>query len=189
MSESFFEKEENVKQYLELTADYDGSWFFEQFKRYIPASSQCLELGMGPGKDLDNIRQNYEVVGSDYSFVFAELYKRRHPEVKIKVLDAVTIKIKQAFDCIYSNKVLHHLSLADFEQSINRQAEILNPEGLVLHTFWKGMGQENYQGMLFHYYELNEIKALFEKQFNIIHISTYKEFKNDDSILVVAQMK
>ena len=189
MSESFFEKEDNVKQYFEMTADYDGRWFLEQFKRFIPAGSQCLELGIGPGKDLDNIRQTYEVTGSDYSFIFAELYKRSHPEVKIKVLDAVTIKIKTTFDCIYTNKVLHHLPVAELEQSIKRQTEILNENGLVLHTFWKGTGQENYEGMLFHYYETDEVKALFEKQFNIVHISTYKEFQEDDSILVVAQKK
>ncbi|MCG8581653.1 MAG: class I SAM-dependent methyltransferase [Bacteroidales bacterium] len=189
MSESFFEREENVKQYFEMTADYDGSWFFDQFQKHIPVQYKCLELGMGPGKDLDNIRTKYDVVGSDYSFVFAELYKRSHPEIKIKVLDAVTIRIKQTFDCIYTNKVLHHLSHDDVKKSISRQAEVLNENGLVLHTFWKGTGQENYEGMLFHYYETEEIKQLFGQQFDIIHISTYKEFKEDDSIILVAQKK
>ncbi|WP_430816019.1 class I SAM-dependent methyltransferase [Carboxylicivirga sp. RSCT41] len=189
MSESFFEKEENVKQYFEMTADYDGRWFFEQFKKHVPVNYKCLELGMGPGKDLDNIRLEYDVVGSDYSFVFAELYKRSHPEIKIKVLDAVTIKIKQIFDCIYTNKVLHHLTFDDVKKSISRQAEILNTKGLVLHTFWKGTGQENYEGMLFHYYETEEVIQMFEQEFKVLHISTYKEFKEDDSIIVVAQKK
>ena len=189
MSESFFEKEDNVRQYLEMTADYDGQWFFEQFKKHIPCHYKALELGMGPGKDLDNIRQLYDVVGSDYSFVFAEMYKRNHPEVKVMVLDAITIKTKQNFDCIYSNKVLHHLPKNDLGQSIQRQYEVLNDKGIVFHTFWKGTGQENYEGMLFNYYEIKDIEQSFEKQYNILCIETYKEFKDNDSILVVAQKK
>lgn len=189
MSESFFEKEDNVKQYLEMTADYDGTWFFEQFKKHIPKDYKALELGMGPGKDLDNIRQAYDVVGSDYSFVFAELYKRSHPEVKVMVLDAINIKTSRPFDCIYTNKVLHHLNEKDLKKSIKRQHEVLNPGGIVFHTFWLGTGQENYEGMLFNYYELNEIKALFEDQFDIINLMSYKEFKDDDSILLVAKKK
>ncbi|MBK3518976.1 class I SAM-dependent methyltransferase [Carboxylicivirga marina] len=189
MSDTFFEREENVKQYIEMTADYDGRWFFEQFKKFIPRSHKALELGMGPGKDLDNIRQEYDVVGSDFSFVFAELYKRSHPEVKIKVIDAVKIKTKEYFDCIYTNKVLHHLTFDDIKASIKRQAEVLNDKGIVLHTFWKGTGQENYGGMLFHYYETETVKELFSELFNIIHIDTYQEFKEDDSIIIVAQKR
>ncbi len=189
MSETFFEREDNVKQYIEMTADYDGSWFFEQFTRYIPTTHKALELGMGPGKDLDNIRQKYDVVGSDYSFVFAELYKRQHPEVKVMVLDAVNIKTDAKFDCIYSNKVLHHLPTEDFKTSLARQAEVLNDKGLVLHTFWRGSGKDEFNGLLFHYYEQDELKKLFEEHYNIVHMDNYKELKADDSIIVVAQKK
>ncbi|WP_185968920.1 trans-aconitate 2-methyltransferase [Carboxylicivirga sp. M1479] len=189
MSESFFEKEENVKQYLEMTADYDGLWFYEQFKKHIPPSYKALELGMGPGKDLDNIRQSYHVVGSDFSFTFAELYKRQHPEVKIMVLDAVTIKTPKRFNCIYSNKVLHHLTAKDLSASIQRQAQVLEKDGLIFHTFWKGTGEENYEGMLFNYYEIEALKELFDASFEIVHIDTYQEFKEDDSILLVARKK
>ncbi|MBR8534603.1 class I SAM-dependent methyltransferase [Carboxylicivirga sediminis] len=187
MSDTFFEKEENVRQYLEMTSEYDGTWFYEQFQKHIPTSGKILELGMGPGKDLDNIRQKYNVIGSDYSFVFAELYKRQHPEIKVMVLDAVTIKTKLHFDCIYSNKVMHHLTTSDFKQSLARQAEILNSKGLVLHTFWRGSGKDEFQGLLFQYYEQDELQQLFGEQFNIIHIASYQELKPDDSIIVVAQ--
>ncbi len=189
MSESFFENEDNIKQYLEMTADYDGTWFYEQFKRFIPTMGKVLELGMGPGKDLDSIRQQYDVVGSDYSFVFAELYKRQHPEVKVMVLDAVTIKTKQPFDCIYSNKVLHHLTTDELKKSLARQADVLNNKGMLLHTFWRGSGHDEFQGLRFQYYEQNELRKLFEEHFNIIHIAGYQELKADDSIIVVAQKR
>ncbi len=189
MSEEFFLDEDNVQQYVNMTADYDGSWFLEQFKKYIPGTYKALELGMGPGKDLENIRQIYNVVGSDYSFIFAELYKRQHPEVKIMVLDAITIKTDIQFDTIYSNKVLHHLTLNDFKASIDRQAQMLNKGALIFHTFWKGNGSDEYDGLLFNYYEKNDLKTLFEAQFEIICIEVYKEVKADDSILLVAKRK
>ena len=144
MRKPFFLNEDNVKQYMDMTADYDGQWFFEQFKKYIPHNNKVLELGMGPGKDLENIRRNYDVVGSDYSFIFAELYKRRHPEVKIMVLDAVTIKTEGMFDTIYSNKVLHHLTPDDLKASIARQAQMLKKDAVILHTFWIGNGADEY---------------------------------------------
>ncbi|MCT4643930.1 MAG: class I SAM-dependent methyltransferase [Carboxylicivirga sp.] len=187
MSESFFEKEKNVRQYLEMTADYDGQWFLVQFLKHIPKEYRALELGIGPGKDLENIRQHYDVVGSDYSFVFAELYKRSHPEVKIMVLDAVSIKVKEQFDCIYTNKVLHHLPTEDLIQSLQRQSEVLNQDGLVFHTFWRGSGQDKYDDLLFNYYETNELKKFFEQHYTILCIEYYKELKENDSILVVAQ--
>ncbi|WP_439185653.1 class I SAM-dependent methyltransferase [Carboxylicivirga taeanensis] len=189
MSASFFEDKQNVKHYLEMTADYDGSWFFEQFTRFIPQSCKALELGMGPGKDLDNIRQKYDVTGSDYSFLFAEHYKHQHPEVKVMVLDAVTIKTNKQFDCIYSNKVLHHLTVNNLKASLARQADVLNHEGMLLHTFWRGRGTDEFQGLFFQYYEAEELQELFSPLFNIIHIAPYQELKADDSIIVVAQKK
>lgn len=170
-----------------MTADYDGRWFLQQFTRFIPLNHKALELGMGPGKDLDNIRQSYDVFGSDYSFVFTDLYKRKYPEVKVMVQDAISIQVNVKFDCIYSNKVLHHLPAKDLNSLLARQAEILNKNGLVLHTFWRGSGKDEFQGLLFHYYEQDEIKQLFEAHFEIIHMANYEELKADDSIIVVAK--
>jgi len=189
MSEPFFLNEDNVKQYIDMTADYDGQWFLEQFTKYIPQNHKALELGIGPGTDLENIRQKYNVVGSDYSFVFAERYKRQHPEVKIMVLDAITIKTEEPFNTIYSNKVLHHLTHDELKASIVRQAEMLEKEAFVLHTFWKGTGTDEYQGLLFNYYENEELQSLFGDYFDIICLENYSEIKDDDSILVVAQRK
>jgi len=189
MSVPFFLNEDNVKQYLDMTAEYDGKWFFEQFKKYIPKNNRVLELGMGPGKDLENIRQCYDVVGSDYSFLFAEMYKRQHPEVKVMILDAITIKTDEHFDTIYSNKVLHHLPQDDLKASIARQAQMLNKDALIFHTFWKGSGSDEYEGLLFNYYEKEDLQALFAEQFEIVALESYQELKEDDSLLLVAKRK
>ncbi len=49
--------------------------------------------------------------------------------------------IYRSFDAIYSNKVLHHLEDEHwrFHQATH---EILNPGGVVCHTFWKGKIQK-----------------------------------------------
>lgn len=189
MSQDFFLNEENVKQYIEMTSEYDGAWFYNQFKHYVPTNFKALELGMGSGIDLNNIRQHYDVVGSDYSFVFAELYKRSHPEVKIMILDAVSIKTDAKFDCIYSNKVLHHLSSDDLKASIKRQSQMLESGAIVFHTFWNGSGSETYDGLLFNYYDSAMLNKLFADDFEIIDQLHYQEFKVDDSILLIAKKK
>ncbi len=44
-------------------------------KNYVEKDSKVLELGMGPGKDLDLLSNSYIATGSDSSKVFLELYR------------------------------------------------------------------------------------------------------------------
>ncbi len=89
---------------------YDGAELIALLRRYLPEGSSVLELGMGPGKDLDLFRQSYRVTGSDISRVFLDRYRKDHPEADLLLLDATSMDTDRTFDCIYSNKVLHHLS-------------------------------------------------------------------------------
>jgi 2-polyprenyl-3-methyl-5-hydroxy-6-metoxy-1,4-benzoquinol methylase len=57
-------------------------------------------------------------------------------------MDASKLETELAFDGIYSNKVLHHLNNEELKNSVKRQSEILNPKGIICHSFWKGEGSE-----------------------------------------------
>ncbi|MFK8046160.1 MAG: trans-aconitate 2-methyltransferase [Crocinitomicaceae bacterium] len=146
-------------------------------------------LGTGPGSDWEILSQSYQVTGSDYSRAFINRLKTIFPKGKFFELDAVTLKIQLKFDGIYSNKVLHHLNNTDLSLSAKRQSEILNSNGIICHSFWKGEGSEVFKGLFLNYHLPSDIKDCFQPYFEIISITEYKEFEPSDSFLVLAKKK
>ncbi|WP_316507216.1 class I SAM-dependent methyltransferase [Nitrosopumilus sp.] len=129
--------------------------------------------------------KNFTVTGSDNSQVFLDRYKRQNPKADLLKLDAVTLSTDRTFDCIYSNKVLHHLTRKELRKSFQRQTEILNPNGIVFHSFWKGNKDENYDGLLFTKYQIDGLKERIGDNFDILAINPYTEIEKDDSIYVM----
>lgn len=181
----FFDTEHGVDEYLKMAEGYDGAELIKILQDLLPEKSTVLELGMGPGKDLDILKKYFTVTGSDSSQVFLDRYKKQNPNVDLLQLDAVTVPTDRTFDCIYSNKVLHHLTREDLKKSFQRQQEILNPNGIVFHSFWKGDKDENYDGLLFTKYQINGLKEIIGELFDILTIGTYTEMEKNDSLYVV----
>ena len=71
----YFDEESNVNAYIKMCEDYDGREIIGKLKEHLPPRSSVLELGMGPGKDLDILSQNYTVTGSDSSQLFLDRYR------------------------------------------------------------------------------------------------------------------
>ena len=109
----FFDTKKGVEQYIKMAEGYDGAELIKILQKYLPANSTVLELGMGPGKDMDILKKSYAVTGSDNSQVFLDKYKEKYREADLLLLDAITLQTDRKFDCIYSNKVLHHLTQED----------------------------------------------------------------------------
>ena len=181
----FFDTEKGVEQYIKMAEGYDGAELIQILQKYLPENSTVLEIGMGPGKDLDILKKFYTVTGSDNSQVFLGKYKQSHQDPDLLLLDAVTIQTDRKFDCIYSNKVLHHLTKEDLKKSLQRQKEILNPNGIAFHSFWKGSKIEKIEGLLFTYYETEDLKKMTESDYEMLALETYTEMEKDDSIYVV----
>ena len=153
----------------------DGKKVIDILKKHLKENSTVLELGMGPGKDLDILKKNYNAVGSDNSQEFLSIYAENNKDTQLLLLGAVTINTKKKFDCIYSNKVLQHLTKNQLNESILRQWEVLCDNGLLFHTFWRGDSEEIYDGLRFVYYEKVELINSFQNLFNIIEIDYYSE--------------
>ena len=187
----YYEQEKNVEVYIEMAKGYDGRELITELKKYLPRNSSVLEIGMGPGTDLLILEKYYKdqghVTGSDYSKIFIDRYRKQHPDSHLIVLNAITLKTDQKFQGLYSNKVLIHLTREELKQSIKRQADILEPEGIICHSFWRGAKEENYDGLLFIYYTENQIQKLFEDSFDIIKIEKYQEMEPDDSLFIIAR--
>jgi len=181
----FFDDEKNVKSYIEMADGYDGKNLIDILKKYLNPGASLLELGMGPGKDLDMLKEDYRVTGSDLSQIFIDRYEKVNPGADLLLLDAVAIETDRTFDSIYSNKVLHHLTKGALLKSMKRQKEVVHKDGILLHSFWKGDKTEEFEGLFFQYYLGDELRRSFEPHFDILHIASYTEMEDNDSIVVV----
>ena len=99
------------------------------------------------------------------------------------------LKYDEKFDGIYSNKVMHHLKDHELIDSIHRQSDVLNSNGIICHSFWKGEGSEVFKGLFVNYHSESSLKGFFEKYFDILMIMSYDEFEARDSLLLIGKKK
>jgi cyclopropane fatty-acyl-phospholipid synthase-like methyltransferase len=182
---TFYNDPKNVQEYIEMAEGYDGRDLVAALTKYLPAGADVLELGMGPGVDLDLLSRHYQVTGSDTSRVFLDRYQEMHPAAHLLRLDAETIQTSRKFDGIYSNKVLHHLSPDQLQASFLRQNAVLRPLGITLHSFWLGDRKEVIHGLLFRYYPEHFLHSLVEPFFTILESTIYAEFEDHDSLYLI----
>lgn len=184
----FFDTEEGVDQYEKMADGYDGRDLVGRLRRHLVPGATVLELGMGPGKDLDLLSEHFEAVGSDASEVFLSRYRKRNGVAKVLQLDAVSIATELRFDAIYSNKVLHHLTREELARSFQRQCQILRPGGIAMHSFWYGTGpDEEHEGLRFTYYTQDALRAQLPPELKVVETQRYEEMAADDSFVVVLQ--
>jgi trans-aconitate methyltransferase len=183
----YFDDEKNVRAYIEMAEGFDGRELIETVRRYVKEGSSVLELGMGPGKDLDILKRYFTVTGSDSSEIFLNRYRERNRNVDLLLLDAATLKTDRTFDCIYSNKVLIHLTKTHLRESLKRQLRILSSGGILFHSFWEGDMHEEMNGLLFTYYKNDELGHLFREHYDLLEMESYGEIAKGDSIYVVAK--
>lgn len=187
---SFYHEKENAEAYAAMCEGYDASAQLKLLYQYLPEGSAVLELGSGPGNDLELLLKRYDATGSDYSPAFIEMLQKRFPENEIVQLDAVTIEMSKVFDAVYSNKVLHHLSDEDLKASFARQAEILNPQGYAFHLIWKTLeAPKEDLGVEFHMRNLEHMKAAMGDLFEIVDFEEFCEFDDGDSLAILTQKK
>lgn len=184
-------KRNNVDLYTRMMDGYDNSFVMKQLENVLPKQSKLLELGMGTGADLIALSKNYQVTGSDQSPLFVADFKKKST-LPVYVLDAVTMEIKEKFDCIYSNKVLQYLTEEQLKQSLTRQSEHLNKDGILFMTLWHGTPRK--ESMLdgeydMFYYDEATIKALLPSDLKLETCLLYEEFEKNDSMIVILKAK
>lgn len=184
---SFYDEEETANKYIAMAEGSDGKLLIAAMSNHVPQGASVLEIGMGPGTDLDLMRGRYQVTGSDNSRFFVDRYRDTHPDADVLILDAVSLNTDRKFDCIYSNKVLHHLNEDDLRLSLERQHALLNEDGHVMHSFWKGDRMEEIHGLKFFYRTEAMLRTSFDALFSIIDLVAYAELEDEDSIYVLAR--
>lgn len=188
---SFYNNKKNVKDYIKMAEGYDGKFLIQILKKYLPKGASVLEIGMGPGKDLNLLQKDFEVTGSDNSQIFLDLYKEQNKNstIDLLILDARRLELNQKFDCIYSNKVLYHLTEDELIKSFEQQWDILNKNGILFHSLWKGEGKETSHGLDFVYYTEEKLRKIISNKFEILEIESYEEMGKDDSLYIILRKK
>ena len=200
---AFYLDPDSAKQYIGMADGYDGQELINELQQFRPASPNwtILELGSGPGTDWELLSaiDGAVVVGSDISPFFVDRLRQTYSDGQFVIADAANLtlsqellnKIGSGFDAIYSNKVLHHLTIMQLVESFRRQREYLNPGGLICHSFWKGDGTETKHdiGMYSKYHQESDLEELVKPHFEILRIKTYKEMDEGDSILVIGRKR
>jgi cyclopropane fatty-acyl-phospholipid synthase-like methyltransferase len=189
MNQNYYNTKESVEEYIKLAQGIDGRRLIEKLNYFLPPGSLLLEMGSGPGTDFQLLKKEYTVVGSDYSTEFLKRLIRKYKQDEFLNLDATTLETDRKFDGIYSNKVLQHLTDEALKKSITKQAEILNPNGIICHSFWKGEGAEEFNGLLVNYQTKESLGILFGNCFEILLLEEYKEFEAGDSLLFIGKIK
>lgn len=189
MKGEYYKTKESVDEYIKLAEGVNGKLLIEKLERVLPPNSVLLEIGSGPGTDWKILNKSFRVIGSDNSTEFLSHLMSKNSDGEFLELDAVTLITDKKFDGIYSNKVMHHLTDNELASSIKRQYEILNTNGIICHSFWKGEGSEVFKGLFVNYHDEVGLKEAFKTHFEILSIENYKEFEDDDSILLIGKKK
>jgi cyclopropane fatty-acyl-phospholipid synthase-like methyltransferase len=184
----FYDDKKTALQYIEMAEGYDGRELIEVLRNHLPDGASVLELGMGPGVDLKILSEYFRATGSDNSQFFLDRYRNSHSRADLIYLDAVVLDTKRSFDCIFSNKVLHHLTNEELLASFSRQKEILSAPGLIMHSFWRGTGTEEHHGLRFVYQTEESIRSIVSQWFSDVEVIVYTEMEKDDSLYVVATL-
>lgn len=189
MEGEYYKTKESTEEYIRLARDVSGKQLIEKLKKSLTPNSVLLEIGSGPGTDWKILNELYNVIGSDNSVDFLKHLIKEIPNGQFLELDAITLKTDKKFDGIYSNKVMHHLTDKELMDSVKRQYELLNSNGIICHSFWKGEGSEIFKGLFVNYHNESELEKVFKNYFEIISIEFYNEFEEDDSILLIGKKK
>lgn len=185
----FYADPKNVEDYIKMAEGYDGKELILFLSQYLPEGATVLELGMGPGVDLDILSQRYQMTGSDRSPIFLERYRQKKENADLLLLDAITLETERRFDGIYSNKVLHHLTPEELKQSLEKQRQLINVNGVLLHSFWYGDEEETLHGMRFTYYTEESLRECVSNTYDILELRRYSEMEQDDSLLILLKKK
>jgi len=104
-------------------------------QKKLPKYKKVLELGSKEGEDLELLHGFYEVVASEDEKIKTRFLKDKFIDIRVILIDTISLDTHKKFECIYSNNVLDNLSLEQISLSLQNQKNILENESLIFHIF------------------------------------------------------
>jgi len=109
------------------------------FGQYLKEGDRILDLGCGNGRLFELFKnKNIDYVGVDNSEKLIEISKKKYPDGKFQVADALNLPfLDNYFDKIFSIAVLHHIPSSELRLKFLKEAKrVLRPQGILILTVW-----------------------------------------------------
>lgn len=105
-------------------------------RRYAkrPATT-LLDIGCGGGKNVLNLKREFNVTGVDLSSIMLEQAKDLNPECMFVQGDMRTLRLDRTFDAVLMDDAISYMScLTDFVAALSTAHAHLNPGGVMITT-------------------------------------------------------
>lgn len=128
---------EKLAEFYDLfmgSEERDTRMFLELIKKYHPTAQTVLEIACGTGAVLENLTDQYEIVGLDNSEEMLAVARNKFPETAFHHMDMTQFELGRTFDvilCLFDS--INHVE--DFKQwsQVFRQVHThLNGEGIFI---------------------------------------------------------
>ncbi|MGM9970045.1 MAG: class I SAM-dependent methyltransferase [Anaeroplasma sp.] len=114
-----------------------------------PKGSFVLDLGCGNGTLTNKLKElEYNVIGIDASSNMIALAKKTYRDIEFNINDALSFKLKEKADVIFSNAVFHWIDKNDQEKLIRNIYDNLNDDGELVCEFGGYQCAEKIHSML-----------------------------------------
>lgn len=187
-----------------LTDHADDDWWVKGTRRFVemlPAGGAVLDVGCGAGvKSRFLTSLGLKVTGIDVSKRMIELAKERVPEVEFRFLDLREAgQLGQAFDAVFAQAFLLHVSKFEAVDVISRLTNVLKPGGyfyVAVKEVRPGQPNEEIKHeddygypyeRFFSYYQLSELHNYFKKHRLVIVYETIETHGRTNWIQVVGR--
>lgn len=127
----------SVEAYSNNAAGYEESYRHhrlelpQQFSATLPKNSRVLDLGCGPGRDLDIFAADgHTAIGLDLNSDFVEMATRRHNVLHADMRQLSTLFTNATFDGVWAQASLVHLSSDEVSRVIADCYQLLRPHGI-----------------------------------------------------------
>lgn len=141
--------EHNAEGFREGTRDHDVSQNIDALLRHIqaPAPLQILDVGCGPGRDLQKFKAlGHVAVGLDGCERFVEM-ARADSGCEVWCADFLMLDLPaQRFDGIFANAALFHIPSKALPALLRQLHHTLKPGGVLLSSNPRGDDQEGWNG-------------------------------------------
>ena len=98
-------------------------------------TSTLLDMGCGGGKNVLNLKRQFNVTGVDLSPTMLEQAQDLNPECSFVQGDMRTVRLDRTFDAVVMDDAISYMScLADFVAAFRTASAHLNPGGVLIAT-------------------------------------------------------
>ena len=176
--------ESHANEYFSITRSINLEHLWNKLTQNLNAYDFVLDLGCGSGRDVSYFsRQNFNVIGFDYSFNLLKLAQGITAQPLI-LGDIRYLPFKHdTFDAIWAIGSLLHISRQSMAPTLTKIHRVLKTNAILLTSMKKGMGEEtDAMGRFNVFYQPHEWASLLIKNdFEILELEETTEFRDGKS--------